>query len=248
MSEVMESDFICATPRHVAIIMDGNGRWAQRRMLPRSHGHKAGVDALKIAVRAARELGVQYLTLFSFSSENWSRPEGEINELFALLRLFIRRDLAELHKNNVRVRIIGSRYRLPSDVLSLLVEAEKLTRNNDAQTLIIAFNYGSRDEIVRAVKLIAAKVDNGELCAEEITPELISNHLDTADIPDPDMIIRTSGEKRLSNFLMWQSAYSELVFVDCLWPEFDKTAFSQCLDEYANRTRKFGGLVKDTGS
>ncbi len=245
---MMESDFSYATPRHVAIIMDGNGRWAQRRMLPRSHGHKAGVDALKKTVRAARELGVQYLTLFSFSSENWSRPEVEINELFALLRLFIRRDLAELHKNNVCVRIIGSRDRLPADVLSLLVEAENLTRKNDAQTLIIAFNYGSRDEIVTAVKLIAAKIGNGELCANEITPELISNHLDTADIPDPDMIIRTSGEKRLSNFLMWQSAYSELVFVDCLWPEFDKSTFIKCLDEYSNRTRKFGGLVKDTGS
>jgi len=244
----MENDASFNPPRHVAIIMDGNGRWAQARRLPRSHGHKVGVDTLKKTVRAAREFGIQYLTLFSFSSENWSRPEGEINELFSLLRLFIRRDLAELHKNNVRVRIIGSRQGLPADVLKLLVEAEKLTRENDAQTLVIAFNYGSRDEIANAAKLIAQKVSSGQLSIDEINPDLVSKHLHTADIPDPDMIIRTSGEKRLSNFLMWQSAYSELVFVDCLWPEFNKAMLGKCLDEYANRTRKFGGLVKETAS
>lgn len=244
----MENDASYHPLRHVAIIMDGNGRWAQARMLPRSHGHKAGVDALKKTVRAAREFGIEYLTLFSFSSENWSRPEREINELFSLLRLFIRRDLAELHKNNVRVRIIGSRHGLPADVLKLLVEAEKLTRNNDAQTLIIAFNYGSRDEIANAVKLIAEKVLSGQMSLGDINPDTVSQHLHTSDIPDPDMIIRTSGEKRLSNFLMWQSAYSELVFVDCLWPEFNKIVFGKCLDEYNNRTRKFGGLVKETAS
>ncbi len=248
MSQNLENDYIYSTPRHVGIIMDGNGRWAQRRMLPRSNGHKAGVDALKKTVRAAREFGIEYLTLFSFSSENWSRPEGEINELFALLRLFIRRDLAELHKNNVCVRVIGSREGLPLDVLNLLVEAENLTRNNDAQVLVIAFNYGARDEIVRAMRLIAKKAQNGEVTSDEIDSQLISEHLDTKGIPDPDMIIRTSGEKRLSNFLMWQAAYSELIFVDCLWPEFDKTTFSDCLLEYGNRTRKFGGLVKDTAS
>lgn len=244
----MEIDVTYHPPRHVAIIMDGNGRWATARMLPRSNGHKAGVDALKKTVRAAREFGIEYLTLFSFSSENWSRPEGEINELFSLLRLFIRRDLAELHKNNVRVRIIGSRVGLPDDVLNLLVEAEKLTRENDAQTLIIAFNYGSRDEITNAAKLIAQKVSSGEMLLDEITPDAISQNLHTADIPDPDLVIRTSGEKRLSNFLMWQSAYSELVFVDCLWPEFNKAVFGKCLDEYSNRTRKFGGLVKESAS
>lgn len=248
MKQSSKIDDIYTPPRHVAIIMDGNGRWAQRRMLPRSHGHKAGVDALKKTVRAAREFGIEYLTLFSFSSENWSRPEGEINELFALLRLFIRRDLAELHNNNVCVRIIGSRDGLPSDVLNLLVEAEILTRDNDAQTLIIAFNYGARDEIARAVKLIANKVVNEEISLDEIDPQIISDHLDSHDIPDPDMIIRTSGEKRLSNFLMWQAAYSELVFVDCLWPEFEKTTLSDCLVEYRNRSRTFGGLVKDTAS
>ncbi len=244
----MDNDFNYNTPRHVAIIMDGNGRWAQGRMLPRSSGHKAGVDALKKTVRAAREFGIEYLTLFSFSSENWSRPEDEINELFALLRLFIRRDLADLHKNNVCVRIVGSRQGLPKDVLNLLVEAENLTRQNKAQTLIIAFNYGSRDEIVDAMKKIAVKVSNGDIDVDDINANVVSRHLYTSDIPDPDLIIRTSGEKRLSNFLMWQAAYSELVFVDCLWPQFDKAALAACLDEYSLRTRKFGGLVKETGS
>ncbi len=248
MSQMMRDDVNCEIPNHVAIIMDGNGRWAQRRRLPRSKGHKAGVDALKKAVRTAREFGIEYLTLFSFSSENWSRPEGEINELFALLRLFIRRDLAELHENNVRVRIIGSRQGLPVDVLNLLTEAENLTQHNDAQILVIAFNYGSRDEIANAMKSIAAKIAAGEICADEINPGLISQYLDTAGIPDPDLIIRTSGEKRLSNFLMWQAAYSELIFVDCLWPEFDQSSFADCLVEYGNRTRKFGGLVKETAS
>jgi len=248
MNQTMDNEYNCGIPHHVAIIMDGNGRWAQRRMLPRSHGHKAGVDALKIAVRTARDFGIEYLTLFSFSSENWSRPKGEINELFALLRLFIRRDLAELHENNVRVCIIGSRDGLPNDVLNLLVEAENLTRNNDAQKLVIAFNYGARDEIVRAVKSIALKVANGELETDAINCELVSGHLDTMDIPDPDMIIRTSGEKRLSNFLMWQAAYSELIFVDCLWPEFNKSTFADCIEEYKNRTRKFGGLAKESAS
>lgn len=235
-------------PRHIAIIMDGNGRWAQRRMLSRSHGHKAGVDALKKTVRAAREFGIEYLTLFSFSSENWSRPEGEINELFALLRLFIRRDLAELHNNNVRVIIIGSRTGLPKDVLNLLVEAEKLTSENNAQTLVIAFNYGARDEIANATKEIAKRVSTGDLSLEDIDTDLIERHLYTTEIPDPDIIIRTSGEIRLSNFLLWQSAYSELIFVDCMWPEFGKSDLANCIAEYNNRTRKFGGLVKETAS
>ncbi len=244
----MESDFSCQTPSHVAIIMDGNGRWAQRRMLPRSHGHKAGVDALKKTIRAAREFGIEYLTLFSFSSENWSRPQGEINELFSLLRLFIRRDLAELHKNNVRVCVIGARTGLPADVLKLLIEAEKLTAQNDAQTLIIAFNYGSRDEIATAAKKISQRVLKGEIDVDDIDVDLLESHLHTAEFPDPDLIIRTSGEKRLSNFLLWQSAYSELIFVDLLWPEFDRAALAECLDEYSHRTRKFGGLVKESVS
>jgi undecaprenyl diphosphate synthase len=244
----MESEFNCQQPRHVAIIMDGNGRWAQRRMLPRSHGHNAGVDAMKKTIRAAREFGIEYLTLFSFSSENWSRPEGEINELFALLRLFIRRDLAELHKNNVRVCVIGARTGLPLDVLKLLTEAEKLTAQNDAQTLIIAFNYGSRNEIANATKQICERVVSGEIDVDDIDVDLIGKHLHTAEFPDPDIIIRTSGEKRLSNFLLWQAAYSELIFVDCLWPEFDRDAFAGCLDEFSNRTRKFGGLAKESVS
>ncbi|MBL4891049.1 MAG: isoprenyl transferase [Rhizobiaceae bacterium] len=233
-------------PKHVAIIMDGNGRWAGARGLNRNKGHRAGVETLKSAIRTARKLGIDYLTVFSFSSENWSRPKSEINGLFSLLKIFIRKDLAELHQNNVRVRIIGKHDNVPGDILPLLEEAETLTASNTGQTLIIAFNYGSRDEIADAAKAVAAKVVNGELSLEDIDSELISNHLETADIPDPDLIIRTSGEKRLSNFLLWQSAYAEFVFVDCLWPDFDEVQFTLAIEEYYRRTRKFGGLVKET--
>lgn len=226
--------------------MDGNGRWASARGLNRNKGHRAGVETLKSAIRTARKLGIEYLTVFSFSSENWSRPKAEINGLFSLLKIFIRKDLAELHQNNVRVRIIGKHDNVPRDILPLLVEAETLTASNTGQTLVIAFNYGSRDEIVDATKKIAAKVANGELALEDIDSELISNHLETADIPDPDLIIRTSGEKRLSNFLLWQVAYAEFVFVDCFWPDFDEVQFNLAIEEYYRRTRKFGGLVKET--
>jgi len=235
------------TPRHVAIIMDGNGRWAKARGLNRTKGHRQGVEAVKIAVRTARDMGIEFLTLFSFSSENWSRPKTEINDLFSLLKLFIRRDLAELHQNNVRVRVVGEREGVPNDILPLLIEAEQLTKNNTAQTLIIAFNYGSRDEIVRAVKKIAANTLAGEIQVDDIDSQSISAMLDTAGIPDPDLIIRTSGEKRLSNFLLWQAAYSELIFVDCLWPDFDHDQFHLAIEEYHSRDRRFGGLVMDTG-
>ena len=225
--------------------MDGNGRWASARGLSRNKGHRAGVETLKSAIRTARKLGIEYLTVFSFSSENWSRPKSEINGLFSLLKIFIRKDLAELHQNNVRVRIIGKSDNVPGDILPLLAEAETLTAANTGQTLIIAFNYGSRDEISDATKMIAAKVANGELSLEDIDSDLISKHLETVDIPDPDLIIRTSGEKRLSNFLLWQAAYAEFVFVDCLWPDFDETQFNLAIEEYYRRNRKFGGLVKE---
>lgn len=226
--------------------MDGNGRWASARGLNRNKGHRAGVETLKTAIRTARKLGIEYLTVFSFSSENWNRPKAEITGLFSLLKIFIRKDLAELHQNNVRVRIIGKRDNVPGDILPLLREAETLTASNTGQTLVIAFNYGSRDEIVDATKMIAAKVANGEFSLEDIDDRLISNHLGTVDIPDPDLIIRTSGEKRLSNFLLWQAAYAEFVFVDCLWPDFDEVQFNLAIEEYYRRTRKFGGLVKET--
>lgn len=235
-------------PRHLAIIMDGNGRWAQKRGLPRTMGHKQGVEAVREAVKAARDIGVEYLTLYSFSSENWNRPEAEITELFGLLRMFIRRDLADLHKNNVCVRVIGRKEGVPEDILTLLDEAQNLTRNNTAQTLIIAFNYGGRDEITDAVKRVAQAVSSGELNIEEITNDVVSNNMDTAGIPDPDLLIRTSGEIRLSNFLLWQIAYSELVFLDCLWPDFSRSDLETAIITYQGRTRKFGGLVMETGS
>lgn len=234
-------------PRHVAIIMDGNGRWAQARGLNRTRGHRQGVEAVRKVATAARDLGVQYLTLFSFSSENWSRPKSEIEDLFSLLRMFVRRDLAELHQNNVCVRVVGDKQGIPANLVSLLAEAEQLTRDNTGQTLVIAFNYGARNEMTRTVQKIARKIEEGELTSAQIDENLIEQHLDTHGIPDPEVIIRTSGEKRLSNFLLWQAAYSELVFVDCLWPDFDEVQFEAALDEYSSRTRRFGGLVMDTG-
>jgi undecaprenyl diphosphate synthase len=229
-------------PMHVAIIMDGNGRWASARGLPRVEGHRRGVEALRRTVRAAGELGIRVLTLYSFSAENWSRPRNEILDLMNLLRRFVREDLAELHASNVRVRVIGERVGLEPDIASLLVEAEVLTARNDGLNLVVAFNYGARQEIARAVRELAAKVAAGELDAAAITPELIAERLDTADLPDPDLVIRTSGEQRLSNFLLWQAAYAELVFVPVLWPDFDRAALESAIAEYASRERRFGGV------
>jgi undecaprenyl diphosphate synthase len=236
------------TPRHVAIIMDGNGRWAAARGLPRVEGHRRGVDALRKAVRAARELGISYLTIFSFSSENWSRPKSEIMDLLGLLRRFVRNDLADLHKSNVRVRIIGERDGLDRDIRLLLEEAEDLTRNNSGLTLIVAFNYGARQEIARAARRLAEEVVSGRLAAEAITPDLLTRNLDAPEVPDPDVIVRTSGEQRLSNFLLWQAAYSELVFVPIHWPDFDRAALEAAIAEYRRRERRFGGLIAQTGS
>ncbi len=235
-------------PRHVAIIMDGNGRWAAARSLPRVEGHRRGVEALRKTVRAASDLGIAVLTIFSFSSENWSRPQSEIRDLLSLLRRFIRNDLADLHKSNVRVRVIGEREDLSHDIRSLLDEAEDLTRHNDGLTLVVAFNYGARQEIARAARRLAVEVAQGRLSADAITPELLARHLDAPDIPDPDVIIRTSGEQRLSNFLLWQAAYSELVFVPLNWPDFDRTALEGAIAEYRRRERRFGGLIAQTGS
>ncbi|EAS50274.1 MAG: isoprenyl transferase [Aurantimonas coralicida] len=234
--------------QHVAIIMDGNGRWANARGLPRSMGHRRGVEAVREAVRAAGELGIQYLTLFAFSSENWRRPEAEVEELMGLLKHFIRRDLAELHKEGVRVRVIGERENLSSDIRALLEEAENLTRDNQRQTLVVAFNYGARDEVARAMRRVAAKYAAGEVELEGLTAEYLDEHLDTAGIPDPDLIIRTSGELRLSNFLLWQAAYSEFVFLPCLWPDFDRKAFEEAIADYFSRDRRYGGLSREIAS
>ena len=236
------------TPRHVAIIMDGNGRWASARGLPRGEGHRRGVEALRKTVRAAGEMGISYLTIFSFSAENWTRPASEIRDLMGLLRRFIRNDLAELHQNRVKVRVIGERSDLDPDIRRLLEEAEELTKDNDKLTLVVAFNYGARQEIARAAAKLAAKVKAGEIDPSAVTADAIGQNLDAPDLPDPDLIIRTSGEQRLSNFLLWQSAYSELVFVPTYWPDFDRAALEGAIAEYHRRERRFGGLIAQTGS
>ncbi|MDB5502173.1 MAG: di-trans,poly-cis-decaprenylcistransferase [Tardiphaga sp.] len=237
-----------STPLHVAIIMDGNGRWAAARGLPRAEGHRRGVDALRRVVRASHELGIQYLTIFSFSSENWSRPATEIRDLFGLLRRFIRNDLASLHADGVCVRVIGEREGLDPDIRSLLSEAEDLTRGNTRLNLVVAFNYGSRHEIAKAAQRLAQEVADGKRTPDSINADALGQYLDAPDIPDPDLIIRTSGEQRLSNFLMWQAAYSELVFVPIHWPDFDKAALEGAIAEYSRRERRFGGLAAKTGS
>jgi undecaprenyl diphosphate synthase len=234
-------------PAHVAIIMDGNGRWAARRGLPRVAGHRRGVEAVRRTVRSAIELGVRYLTIYSFSAENWRRPPQEVSDLMGLLKRFIRHDLADLHANNVKVRIVGERMGLASDLRGLLDEAEEVTRQNTGLTLVVAFNYGGRQEIVRAARALAEKAARGEIASEAITPEAFAAALDTTGIPDPDLVIRTSGEQRISNFLLWQSAYAEYVFLPDLWPDFDDARFRAAIDEYARRDRRFGGTTARTG-
>ena len=232
--------------RHVAIIMDGNGRWAAERGLPRSEGHRRGIEALRRAVRAAGELGIGILTIYSFSSENWSRPATEIFDLMGLLRRFIRNDLAELHRGNVRVRVIGEREGLDPDIGRLLEEAEELTCRNNGLCLVVAFNYGGRQEIAHAARRMAELVQEGKVRTSDITAELLGQHLDAPDLPDPDLLIRTSGEQRLSNFLLWQLAYSELVFVPTYWPDFDRTTLENAIAEYRRREHRFGGLKAET--
>jgi undecaprenyl diphosphate synthase len=227
--------------RHVAIIMDGNGRWAAERGLPRAEGHRQGVESVRRTVEAAIELGITHLTLFSFSSENWTRPREEINDLFGLLRRFIRRDLADLHKNGVKIKVIGTRAGLDADLLRMIDDAIELTKNNTALNLTIAFNYGARDEITRAARRIAEDVASGALAPGEVTEDRFGSYLDTASLPDPDLLIRTSGELRLSNFLLWQLAYAEFVFVDAYWPDFSRDQLEAAIAEYQRRNRRFGG-------
>jgi undecaprenyl diphosphate synthase len=234
-------------PRHIALIMDGNGRWAKNRRLPRSAGHQQGVEALRRTIRAAGELGVEFLTIFSFSSENWSRPKEEINDLLDILRRFIRRDVAELHSAGVRIVVIGERNGLEPDIVALLEDSEKLTRNNTAMTLVVAFNYGSRQEITRAAQRLAQACLEGRLDPAHITPQVFAENLDTMGIPDPDLLIRTSGEERLSNFLLWQCAYAELVFVEEHWPDFDKELLERAIESYLSRDRRFGGIRVQAG-
>ncbi len=229
-------------PRHAAIIMDGNGRWAAARGLPRSAGHKAGIDALRNAVRTAADMGIEYLTIYSFSTENWSRPKTEVMFLLELLRRFIRQDVAELHASGVRIHVIGDREKLEGSIVSMLEDAEKLTRDNTKLNLVVAFNYGSRQEITGAARAIAADVAAGKVALSDVTPELLESRLDTAGMPAPDLLIRTGGEERISNFLLWQCAYAEFVFVPEFWPDFSAEIFARAVAEYGSRERRFGGL------
>jgi undecaprenyl diphosphate synthase len=231
-----------AHPVHVAIIMDGNGRWAQLRGLPRQEGHRRGLEALRAAVKNAGELGVKILTLYSFSTENWRRPATEVSFLLGLLKRFVEKDLDELHAAGVRVRVIGGRDDLAPDVLRLVERAEMVTRDNTKMTLVVAFNYGARDEIVRAARQLAAAAASGRVEPAAIDEAMLASRLDTADMPDPELVIRTSGETRISNFLLWQAAYAEFVFTPVLWPDFDRAAFEAALAEYAGRERRFGGV------
>jgi undecaprenyl diphosphate synthase len=233
-------------PRHVAIIMDGNGRWAAARGMPRTYGHRQGVEALRRAIRAAPELGVEVLTIYSFSAENWARPREEVSFLMDLLRRFIRTDVAELHQNGVKIKIIGDRNGLEPDLRKLLEDSEKLTAENRKLVLCVAFNYGSRQEITRAVQRLAEAVRHGTIAPEEISAELIGRNLDTGGMSEPDLLIRTGGEMRLSNFLLWQQAYTEFVFIEDHWPDFSAEIFARAIAEFRTRDRRFGGLKQRT--
>lgn len=229
-------------PTHVAIIMDGNGRWAKARGLPRAMGHRAGVEALRRVVDACPELGIKHLTVYSFSTENWNRPQSEIDALFDLLKRFVKRDLAKLHDKGVRIRIVGSRTGLSPDIIELIDHAMALTEANEAFYLNIAFNYGGRAEITEAMRKLATQIEAGALTADDITEELVASSIWSAGSPDPDLVIRTSGELRLSNFLLWTGAYAELVFPDVWWPDFDRERLQHAVDTYRQRDRRFGGL------
>ncbi len=228
------------TPAHVAIIMDGNGRWAKKRMLPKIAGHKRGADAVRRCVEDSIDLGIKYLTLYAFSSENWNRPEDEVNDLMSLLQRYLTREVEELHEKNIRLNFIGDRRKLSHDILELLEAAEKKTRDNSRLCLTLALSYGGRAEIIDAAKALAEKVRAGTIRPEDISETAFAAHLHTGDIPDPDLIIRTSGEQRISNFLLWQIAYAEFVFLDVLWPDFNREMLESAIEEYCCRDRRYG--------
>ena len=230
-----------APPLHVAIILDGNGRWAKARGLPRIAGHRRGAEAVRTVLKGCGELGIRYLTIYAFSSENWKRPVDEVQDLMGLLRLYLRREIAELRRNGVRIGFIGERARLSPEINDLISEAEETTRHNTKLTLTVALNYGGRQEIIDATRRIAEQVRDGELEPDAVSEELFGCYLDTCDLPDPDLVIRTSGEQRLSNFLLWQSAYAELVFVPTLWPDFTLEHLEQAISEFQRRERRYGG-------
>ncbi len=230
-------------PRHVAIIMDGNGRWAKSRGLPRAIGHRRGAEAARRTVAAAAELGIAYLTLFGFSSENWNRPLAEVDDLMGLLRHYLRGEIADLHENGVRLRVVGDRTRLAEDIVAMIAKTEELTRDNTRINLAIAFSYGGRADIAQPARRIAEEVRAGRIAPDQIDEACFARHLLTDGIPDPDLLIRTSGEKRISNFLLWQTAYSELVFTATLWPDFAKIDLENALRDYHNRERRYGATT-----
>ena len=235
-------------PRHVAIIMDGNGRWAKKRYLPREAGHYAGMKAVRETVRTCCDMGLENLTLYAFSSENWKRPKTEVGALMGLFRTYFRSDMDELVERNVKMRIIGNRGRVASDIHQMILDSESRTAKNTGMNLTFAFDYGGQEEIVAAAQELARAEREGRLDPETITPELFAARLFTSGLPEPDLVIRTSGEHRLSNFLLWQSAYAELLFLDTLWPDFDRAALEAALAKFAGRERRFGALDLDSGA
>jgi len=240
MSDDIDTSDTPNIPKHVAIIMDGNGRWAQKRGSPRIAGHKAGVETVRSVITTCVEKGIEVVTLFAFSSENWRRPEKEVTLLMGLFLMALQREVKKLHKNGVRLKIVGDVSAFDDKIQKSIVKAEELTKDNKTLVLNIAANYGGQWDITQSVKSLATKVEAGELKANEITPELISQNLSMSDLPEPDLFIRTGGEQRISNFLIWQLAYSELYFTDTLWPDFDKQAFEEALKSFAGRQRRFG--------
>ena len=232
-------------PNHVAIIVDGNGRWAKEKNLPSAFGHKKGVDALKATLRACNDFGIKYLTVYAFSTENWNRPDSEVSALMALLENYLKTCMKTAKKNNIRVRILGDITRLEESFQKRIHELEEFSKDFDGLNLQIAINYGSRDEMIRGMRKLAVKVANGEIKPEEITEEMFEGYLDTADIPDPDLLIRTSGEQRLSNYLLWQLAYSEFYFTEVPWPDFNKAELEKAVEVYQKRNRRFGGLSEE---
>ncbi len=234
-------DDLAPVPAHIAIIMDGNGRWARARGLPRIAGHRQGVEAVRSTVRACSDLGISYLTIYAFSSENWKRPVSEVDDLMGLLRLYIQRELAELGREGVRIRFIGDRRRLAEDINHLIAASEENTKNNTGLTLTVAINYGGRQEILEVARGFARDVRDGKLDPEDISEQVFESYLESEVLPDPDLLIRTSGEQRLSNFLLWQSAYAEFVFITTLWPDFKREHLEQAIQEYQRRERRYGG-------
>lgn len=232
-------------PAHVAIILDGNGRWAKQKGMPRNYGHMQGAKAVEDILVDARDLGIKYLTVYAFSTENWNRPEAEVSALMTILRNYLKTSIKKSMKNNVRCRVIGERSKLSDDIQAAIKELEDATAGNTGLTFTIAINYGSRDEIRRAVKKIADKAVSGEISPEDITEEMISQNLDTEFLPDPDLLIRTCNEQRISNFLLWQCAYTEFYYTPVAWPDFNKEELIKAIESYSTRNRKFGGLKSD---